>query len=89
MWSGNFIARVVIKGYHVLLTGAKKMPDEEKDEIRKTIAQLNLLNFTAYNKIILSQEDTVCFQIIEKLKIEANEYSDARLTWRPAQGGQE
>ena len=29
-------------------------------------AELKLLNFTAYNELILAQEDTVFFQIIEE-----------------------
>ena len=62
-----------IKGYHVLLTGAKKIPADDKYEIlEKEIAKLKLLNFTAYNELILAQEYTVCFHIIEEVSKEAN-----------------
>ena len=39
---------------------------------------MNLLNKTAYNEVILTQEDTVCFQIIEEAKTKADNYGDAR-----------
>ena len=32
MWSGKLMARYVIKGYHVLITGAKKIPANEADK---------------------------------------------------------
>ena len=32
MWSGKSMERAVIKGYHVLLTGAEKIPSDDKDE---------------------------------------------------------
>ena len=31
MWSGNCMARSVIKGYHVLLTGANKIPVDDEE----------------------------------------------------------
>ena len=51
----------------------------------KTIAELKLPNLAAYNKLILIQEETVCFQIIED-KTKANNYGDARLSWTKISG---
>ena len=49
-----------IKGYHVLLTGAKKIPADDADKTQeKLFYALKLLNFTAYNKLIIYQEGTV------------------------------
>ena len=42
MWLGKFMARVGIKGYHVLLTGANTIPDYDKDKKKKK----RLLNFS-------------------------------------------
>ena len=39
------------------------------------------LNFTAYNELILTQEDTVYFQTIEEVKKKDNTYRYARLAW--------
>ena len=58
MWSGKLMARYVIKGYHVLITGAKKILADDADKTEdKEFSALNLLNFTSYNELILSQED--------------------------------
>ena len=66
MWLGKFMARSVIKGYHVLRTSATKIPADEPNETgEKEISAIKLLNFTAYNKLIPAQEDTACFQIFE------------------------
>ena len=74
------MTREGIKGYHVILTGAKKIPADDEDEIQeKEISELNLLNFTDYNELIITQEDTVCFQIIKEARKEANEYGYAIL----------
>ena len=52
--------RAGIKVYHFLLTGAKKIPADDADERKeKEISALKLLYVTAYNEIILAQEDTV------------------------------
>ena len=71
LWAKNrkFMARSVIKGYQVLLTGAKKILDGDTEKRKeKEIAALELLNFTDYADLILAQEDTVCFHIIEEVK---------------------
>ena len=49
------MARAGIKGYHFLLTGAKKIPDYDADKQKKDISALKLLNFTVYNNLILAQ----------------------------------
>ena len=47
--------RAVIKGYHVLLTGDKTIPSDDKDKTKqKEIAEIKLLNFTVYNKLVLA-----------------------------------
>ena len=75
MWSVNFVARVGIKRYHVLLTGAKTIPADDKDKTKeKEIDKLKILNFTAYNNLILAQEDTVYFEINKEAKANGNKY---------------
>ena len=70
------------KGYDVQITGAKKiLADDANKTKKKDIAALQLLNFTAYNDLILAQEDTVCFHIVEEAKTKANKYRDTRLAW--------
>ena len=32
MWSGKFMARYGIKGYHVVLTGFEKIPADDADK---------------------------------------------------------
>ena len=56
MWSGKFMARTGMKGYPDLLTGARKILSDEAEKIvEKVISALKLLNFTAYNELILAQ----------------------------------
>ena len=60
IWSGKFMARTRIKGYHVLLTGAKKILADDSDETKyKEVPSPKLINFTAYNELILAREYTV------------------------------
>ena len=40
-----------------------------------------LFNNEAYNEMILSQEDTFCFQIAKQANITASEYGDAIQAW--------
>ena len=87
MWSGKFMSGAEIKWYHVLLTGAKKIPAYEADVTKeKYIPALKLLNFKAYTELILTQEDTVLFHTIEAAKTKANKYGDARLVWTKSSG---
>ena len=72
---GKFMARSGIKEYHVLITGNKKIPEDDADKTQeKDIAAPKLLNFTAYNDLIHAQEDTVYFNIIEEAKTISNKY---------------
>ena len=58
-----------IKRHHVLLNGAKVILTEDTDKTEeKWISGPKLLNFTSYNELILSQEDTVCFLILEEAR---------------------
>ena len=45
------------------------------------IAPLKIINKTAYNELILSQEDTVCFCIFDEEEIRDNKYGDKRIVW--------
>ena len=54
------MSRSGIKGYHVILTSAKKiMADEAEDTKEKEIYELKLLNSTAFNGLIFAQENKV------------------------------
>ena len=76
------MARGVIKGHHVLLTGAKKILEYDADKTEdKEFSALELLNFTAYNELIISQEDMVRFQIVGEAKTKANKYGATRQYW--------
>ena len=70
MWSVKFMATDVVKGYHVLPSGAKKiLADEAEKTKEKEVAALNLRKLTSYNGLMLVQEDLFWFQIIEETKI--------------------
>ena len=43
--------------------------------------ELMLLNRIAYNELVLSQEDTVCFQIYEEVKTKSNKYGNTGKAW--------
>ena len=55
--------------------------DAEETKYKGVIATLNVLNTTAYNELIIAQEDTVCFQIAEEAKTKANRYRYTRQVW--------
>ena len=57
MWSVNFVARAVLKGYDILLTGNTKIPADEAEEIKykEVTVMLELLNKTSYTQLILAQ----------------------------------
>ena len=67
------MARGGIKGYYVLLTGAKKILSDDTNESK--FSALKLINFTAYNELIIAQvlSGYGCSK--------ANKYGDARLSW--------
>ena len=51
-----------IKGNYVLQTGENQTTEYGAKRNRiKEVSSLKLLNFTAYNDLILAKEDTVCF----------------------------
>ena len=52
---------------------------------QKKKSEIKLINFTAYNEIIFSQEDTLCFHIFEEAKTKANTYRYAILAWKKIQ----
>ena len=79
MWSGKFMARYVIRVYNVLIIGGWKILEDDADKTKvKVISELNLINKTAYNELILAQEDMVYFHIIEEVNMRANKYGGAR-----------
>ena len=56
MWSVKFMEGYKINGYHVLLTGDKKILADGADKTKeKEIAALKLPSFTTYNELIISQ----------------------------------
>ena len=64
---GNFVERAVIKGYDILLRNNMKNPTDDADETKDggVTATLKIFNNISYNRLILSQEDMVFFQILE------------------------
>ena len=67
------MARSGIKIYHVLLTGDKKIPADGAYKTEgKEVSTLEILSFTAYDELILSQKDTVWFHIVEEAKTKVN-----------------
>ena len=82
MWSGKFMARSGIKIYHVLLTGAKKIPADGAYKTEgKGVSALKILSFTAYDELILAQKDTVWFNIVEEAKTKVNKQEYEILVW--------
>ena len=65
IWSGKFLARAGQLGYDIILRGTAKKPTENLEENTKGDAILKKLKKNAYNDLILAQDDTVCFQIVE------------------------
>ena len=83
VWLGKYMTKSGIRGYHVLLTGAKKIPTGDTEKIQqREIFALKLLYFKAYNKLIIAQEDTAYFQIFEEMKTTYNKYRYTRLAWK-------
>ena len=76
MCSGKFITRAGINGYGTLLTGDKKIPEDDTDKTKDegVTTVLKLINKIAYNDLILTQEDTVCFKIVEEENSESHKY---------------
>ena len=82
MWSGKFVERYGINGYDVLITGDKNILEYDAYKTKvKEIYEMKLLNNTYYTDMILAQEDTVYFQVIEEVNTKTNEYGDAIQVW--------
>ena len=82
MWLGKSMARAGIRGYHLLLTSDQKIPAYDAEKTKENeIATIKLPSFTAYNELILAQEEMVCFQIFEEVNKKSNKYGDARIAW--------
>ena len=65
MWSGNFLASACRLGYDIILRVNLKTLVDNKEEKTKEYTILKQLKKNAYNELILAQDDTVCFHIIE------------------------
>ena len=48
---------------------------------QKIVSGLKLPNKISYNELIIAQEDTVCFQLVEEAKTIANSFGDAKQVW--------
>ena len=79
MWSVKFMEISGINRYDILLTGDRKILSDDSDKTKvKLVSYMKLLNITAYNDLILTKEDMVCFHIVDKARTKANKYGDAR-----------
>ena len=67
MWLGNFLSRAARLGYNIILRDNVKTLDYNAEDNIKEDSTLNKLNKNAHNDLILSQDDTVFFHIIEQL----------------------
>ena len=83
MWSGESMTRDCIKGCNIILRGDMEkyvyVTDQAKD--KGVTSELQMLNKTAYNELIMHQEDRVCFQIFQEATAETHKYGDARKAW--------
>ena len=71
-----------IKQCDTLLIGDKKIITDDAYATKyEWVTRLDILNKIAFNGLIISQEDTVCFKIIEEAKTKYNKYGNARQGW--------
>ena len=70
MWSEKSMARSGIKGFNILIAVDMKTlaGNTYQNKYKVVTATLKLINKTAYNELIIYQEDVVCFQIVKKKK---------------------
>ena len=82
MWSVKVMERLGIEGYGILLIGDAEIPSDNADETKYNgvTATLELLNKTAYNRHILAQENTMCFQIIVTVVIYDHQLNQTQKT---------
>ena len=66
MWSGKFLARAGWLGYDIILRGTVKTLADNAEDKTKEDDILKELNKNTYNDLILAQDDTVCFKIVEE-----------------------
>ena len=65
----KFMKIALIKGCNTLLTDDNKIPSDEADKTKdESVTALKFINNIDYNEMIIAQEDTVCFQIVEEAK---------------------
>ena len=87
MWNLKFLARARIKGYRKTLVGDAEIPksDEELDltdaEGKKKSA-IRKSNEMAYNDLLLSMEEEVCFGIVAEAVTEDLPEGDSSLAWK-------
>ena len=74
----KFMERDGIKRYNILITGDTKILADNKEETKYKgdAATFKLISKTAYNGLITSQEDTVCFNIYGEEKMKSNKYRE-------------
>ena len=65
----------------LLIVYKKIITDDTYATKYEWVTRLDILNKIAFNGLILSQEDTVCFNIIEEAKTKYNKYGNARQGW--------
>ena len=65
MWSEKSLARARRLGYDIILRGAVKTPPDNAEEKTKEDNILKQLNKNMYKNLILVQDVTVCFQLVE------------------------
>ena len=70
-----------MKGYDTLLLSDNKTLVNDSDIKYEGITEYKFLNKTAYNELILAQEDTVYFHIVEAVKNFYNKYGNTRQAW--------
>ena len=64
MWSGKLLVRVGL-GCYIILRDTMKTPVDNEEYKTKEDAIIKELNKKAYNELVLAQDDTVCFHIVE------------------------
>ena len=66
---GKFHGRYGVKGYNTLLTGGKKITEDDTDKTKhEGVIVLEFLKKTAYNDVIVAKYYMVCFHIAEEAK---------------------
>ena len=87
MWPGKIMARYGTKWYGVLLTGDRKILVNDSGKTKyEGVTELKLLNNKYYNELILSQKDTVCFQVIEEVRTKCIKYENTIQLWIKSSG---